>query len=346
MPGQRKGRPEGSYLVDWEQWEQHVGRLAVPSGVAVDGDRVVWSDVAIPGARQAWTRKARPPTLLTEFVRLADAEPAVIDRFASNYGPLQLCKRHRLPWKTHAGEHGLPCELVSVAYRPSADPAQRQLEIDLSTDSILRLLLVEGDPPPRPVYQEDLQDWREYARSFGAALRLADGLRRGQIGEANDWLHVYQPVPRQAYPVADEIARQVPPDKLRYVPTEPVPDEPWVPPSLLVGRHKLSEAINEWLEDGGVRPWLAWTRDPAPRFVFGGGAWTEGGDLFGALVWELALAAGRSDQLLVTCTGCFQPYQPRRMPGPNQPRHYCLDCRDAGIPERDKKRRQRGKGRP
>src|SRR5712664_3066403 len=69
-----------------------------PGSVRIDGLDLVWTP-----ARQGQARVELPEDLLERFVALAEADvfSSAVAKFASNFGALQLCKAHSLPY-SHA----------------------------------------------------------------------------------------------------------------------------------------------------------------------------------------------------------------------------------------------------
>jgi hypothetical protein len=101
---------------------------------------------------------------LYQFVQVADASDADIERTAKEYGPLGLCERHGLPM-CHRGQGALAPTLQDTD--------------DLGTVC-----------PPIKVaqgYLEAVEKWRDYAKLAAAILRLAAEVRRGEPGDADAW---------------------------------------------------------------------------------------------------------------------------------------------------------------
>ncbi len=302
----------------------YAGRLSVPSGVALDKGRIVWSEASVPGTVDAISTIYASGRLLLDFTRLYEGPDADIETFARRYGPLRLCAHHEphthllggpLAWSEGVASSeqpgvGLPCPLLSVQ-NPDLDLADATwVALKQGRASSDELLARRS-----PVFWEAIGDWRHWSQTLSFVLSLAEKLRNGQRGYLGTW-H-------------------------------------WLgvggknPPSVEDGRAELSYRVNSWLEAALVRPWVRWRFGRSPGIVFGGGITNleSGGELFGRLAWDVTTALGRTDQRLVTCSGCGNPYTPLRLPGATG-HHYCPSCRRSGVPERERKRRQRDRRKP
>ena len=166
----------------------------------------------------------------------------------------------------------------------------------------------------RPPYSEPLELWRHYARQARALLNIAARLHRDEPGELAEWQAVYA---RQ--PLMDQAQLE----KLAGAPVESQ-------------RFFVEMAVNEWLKMASVQPEFQW-RYGSPRITL------SGAGLFPALALQLMAAIARTDGLAL-CTGCGSPYTPKRRPRTGT-RHYCQECRDAGVPQRDAARDYRARRR-
>jgi hypothetical protein len=125
-----------------------IEKLFVPF-VELQGTKLVYSDKGF----YAESRK----DLLLVFIGLAEAQPEQILRFASNWGPLGLC-RHKLP-ATHSMVEGVNKRIQKT--------------------------------PCGFKRRESVEQWIVWARKFRAGLKLASSLHNGHHGEHADWALVF-----------------------------------------------------------------------------------------------------------------------------------------------------------
>lgn len=246
--------------------------------------------------------------LLAEFARLAEADDERIRSFASRWGMLHICE-HRMPG-THSS--GVVAELASGPWTACSS-------------------MVAGDPP---LVGEPTELWRQYAGQAGAFLFLADRVKQGLPTKMSDWDPLRSLFPHFVLP-DDQYPERV--RKLTTLPERGVIGEiRMVIPQMKDARLALAYGIRKWLRMAAVDVQFDW-RSPEPTLTFGGRS------LFGALATMLAVGISGSEGLLL-CSHCRLPYSPTRRP--RGPRHFCGDCREAGIPQRyasqDYRRRRRG----
>jgi hypothetical protein len=148
---------------------------------------------------------------------------------------------------------------------------------------------------------EPLEAWRTFSRQALALTKVADRLLQSKVGRPEDWQAVYARSGLKA---------------------------PWWHPDVNAERVLIPELVNEWLKLGDVRPTVDWNaHQEKPTVKLGGSG------LFGALAVQLALAVGQSAGFAV-CEHCRKEYPPTaRRPKAGQ-RHFCPECRNAGIPSR------------
>jgi hypothetical protein len=148
---------------------------------------------------------------------------------------------------------------------------------------------------------EPLEAWRSLSRQALGVVKVADRLLQSETGRPEDWRAVYARSGREA---------------------------PWWQQEVSAERVLIAECVNEWLKLGDVHPHVRWNgHEKKPTVKLGGSG------LFGALAVQLALAVGQSAGFAV-CTHCRREYPPReRRPKAGQ-RHFCPECREAGIPSR------------
>lgn len=180
---------------------------------------------------------------------------------------------------------------------------------------------------PHPA--EPIDRWLHFARQIDAALRVAAALYDDRPGAIEDWETIFEDLkggqtqlPGWLRPTIGNLAE-----------------------SVAVGRFYLAGLINEWLALSGLQLRFAWgvlatKTGEAPRFEFGG-PFLMGS--FWALALQLAVALSKSGGIAI-CEGCRRPYPTGKRKPQAKRRHYCLVCRKAGIPARDRQRRHREKG--
>jgi hypothetical protein len=107
---------------------------------------------------------------------------------------------------------------------------------------------------------------------------------------------------------------------------------PWLDPlnqpaNAVSAKAYLEDSVNRWLAYGAVQPILAWSTKEPPMITF------DGYGLFGALALQLlAVVSGTGWDICSVCGRIFDPGSRRR--NPNR-RHYCDECRERKIPQRD-----------
>ncbi len=178
------------------------------------------------------------------------------------------------------------------------------------------------NPPPRPVplllgpleqlpwcrprgfwegrAWEPVEVWRAYAGKFRSVLNIAARLHLEQAGSPSDWQKLNVDVEHDA---DDRSNREA-----------------------LAERTQLAVVLRQWLGQAGVGLTFEWPAS-SPQLV------PAGSGLFGALVILLAQAIARSDGLAI-CPSCATFYPPSKRPRAGV-RHYCADCRERKVPQRD-----------
>ncbi len=139
----------------------------LPERVAIEGDWLVYW----PGER----RTTGPGGgMLREFVDLAGAQLAAVERYAYRWGPLGLCKEHRLP-HTHTAPSRFVAQQFGglAAHREPCAPSVR----------------LHGGGWQ---FSEPLSAWQSYARQARALLNIAARLHDGNPGERKDWKVLYE----------------------------------------------------------------------------------------------------------------------------------------------------------
>lgn len=131
-------------------------KLQVPAHVAIEGDRLTFTFEKKKGC------PAAVPSMLSEFIDLADAPVERIARYASRWGILHICE-HDLPSShmfTGSGRHGDWCPYYA------------------------RATSREG------WHWEPLASWRRFSREARAILRVAHSLHSGAPGRPQDWTDI------------------------------------------------------------------------------------------------------------------------------------------------------------
>lgn len=168
---------------------------------------------------------------------------------------------------------------------------------------------------------ERLELWWRYAREARAISRVAACLRHGERARPEDWADIDEAREDVDQEAVQQGAMFGPPDAWRKAWTDAR-----VLKDVARGRRVLADAVNGWLAGGGVRPVLAWNKgEPIFRLASDG--------LFGELARQLAMSVGETSRL-EACSACGTPYAPEKRATPGR-RHYCPECREAGVPQRD-----------
>lgn len=274
-----------------------------PTGIRVEGGRLIWSGLDLDN-------RIRPgPGLLAGFLRLGNASPVAIKRFAERSGVLELC------------QHDLP-SLHSPACRPRGKRGEFQWE--------------------------PIDAWRYYARQAAALLNVAARLHRDEPGRAEDWNVIYER-PLRYLPqmlgeldlVREMIGLGSIPDHRRLLISlggvqlvaRPFRRERQRNEVLAAQRFVLAAILNYgWLGSGGVRPSFQWAG--SPRVVL------LSGNLFGAVAAHLMFAIAKTQGLAI-CSACGMPFIPSRQPTPGR-RSYCPSCgRQAAVRDASRAYRRR-----
>lgn len=146
---------------------------------------------------------------------------------------------------------------------------------------------------------EPIAAWRRFAQKARRILSAAADLHRGRLAPPSEWKAI------------------LPPGTFR-------PHSPIYPGRLRARAAKtlLALVVNEWLTNGGARPWLVWGQ--VPKAGVQPGLRFFAPLLFGEIGIRLAMAVSRSDGPAV-CTACGSPYVPKRTPSLTR-RNFCPAC--------------------
>lgn len=297
----------------------HMEMRVVVNGQEVESRPVVLDDDYLVGEGPIVGVVEPRQAVLDEFVRLAAGpSDAAILAYAQRYGMLGLRLRER-----GAALHSL--------VHPNLPWVGEQLAPFIGYE------LAPG------ILREPLGLWRRLLREIRAAYMMAGHLRNDQLVERAAWESLWGilllPLRRGDAP-DDEPA----PETIGGFPG--LVAVPWIPvdPTTLDGqREALAAVIGAWLAIGAVRPAIAWGgpgRAADPVMALGAST------LFGGLVLELLLAIAGQGGIAI-CSGCGEPYIPRRrLPSGRfgePPRSYCPACRDKHAAQNAAAKRWRGK---
>ncbi len=248
-----------------------------------EGDRICWIG--------PFGHRARPASgLLGKFLALAAAGPEKIQQFARQWGLL--------------GARGLALPDDVIEWLESDAEVFRGPPVaeGLAVWTVSRILEHGG--------WEAVDAWRYFARQAVALLRVAEALRRGEAGAAEDVRKIYHPAPLPE--VWSEGTRLTPvwvakPELLEAPPTEP---------SMRAHRRLVERWVRRWLDHGRVALRFEWT-GLHPSIQFGGYG------LLGALAIQLAQTASGREGLRI-CAACGKPYV-----AVGRQLRYCKGC---GLP--------------
>lgn len=260
-------------------------------------------------------RATVPPSVLREFVVLAQASDEEVAKFAGRFGPLGLCEQHGLPvhhnWAT-LGEHRLH----------GCGPGRRE-RVDAWRAFALEARLL-----------------REFAEAFGRGddtpeqlLDLAQQVGMREVFDARsarDWVTELGIAP--GIDTSDEeVERQT--AQQQNVERE------------VIASMLLRWVADRWLTFGEVRIRYRWDHERATASPF-----LEAPGLFGLLATKLLadivrLMEGKGDARslnAVECAGCGRVFVPKAKPRPGQ-RSWCDDpeCKKAARTAADRARRER-----
>ncbi len=190
-------------------------------------------------------------------------------------------------------------------------------------------LLDDHTPFCFPRRIEPIRVWRAYAREAKAIISIASEIRLGRSGNRRDWVDLH---------IAREDRRS-----RRFRLLKGVNRDGYEPAFDRVSPEEaqtwLSRFVQDWIEEGGLRPKFTW-KGKSPEITLGG----EG--LFSELARQVAFGVAAADGWVV-CTECGSPYSPSRKPTRDR-RNFCPGCGPKAGPKhakRDQRARDRAKGR-
>jgi hypothetical protein len=229
------------------------------------------------------------PTLLEEFVRLADGPDMAIANYARKWGVLGICR------------HGLP-----RTHRRTA----------VGTHSDCNLLLYESDSNfPDQMGWEPLEAWRDFALKAQSILDVAAVLYEGGVVEDEKVACGFEDV----FPVE----KHLPFERRRRIQMDSLSVE--INAWLAVGDVRCLISPNGLKGLSVTFGSARWSWAPSERKIrMFNNVDCQGTTLFGALGVQLLMAASRQRGLAV-CAECGKQYSPSRRPDPNR-NSYCADC--------------------
>ena len=233
--------------------------------------------------------------LLEDFIKLVDASPDVILKFAQQRGVIDYCAEHRGAVGYHEPGPGSYCEHLFSLRRERSAP---------------------------------LRVWRALSRRFRALLTIASKLHQGTLPTMEDWL-AYDPHGVEGG--IGYVAGSMP--GLGYLEGDPMRGTPWIrgspqwPATIEGDKSKMANEIG-YLGHymGRVTIDFVWLSQHPNIFLRGFGLV---GDLTIQLTFAVAATSG-----VVICTSCGAPYLPERKPASRR-RNYCSQCRESGAAHRD-----------
>lgn len=328
----------------WDTWSEHPGQLAERMCVQdrdqmdpwtgedtkirafnpddwrmncwFDSDRLTMPKPPVGAVRSA------SPDLLARFIALETAPDSAILRFASTFGPLNICGRGWPLHHTGSGSEWLKC------------------------------------PPHQGwgVHWEDVAAWRGHAARARAILSIAADLYHGRDGQVVDWdaLVCWTPLPLFSAVMVHHLGGGPLVNASGWPLTEAADSNSWPdgvaisvhflvkndPNGVMVGHTSefremvLKEALDVWLTGGGVHPSIRWQAGRASIML-------DGGSLYGTLGVQLLNAVTSTDGL-ASCAGCGAWFVGGRVGGKGRNR-YCSTCgrrtamRDASRRYRERK---------
>jgi hypothetical protein len=207
--------------VDYTAW-------ILPSGVEVRDDELVWWH-DYPSKSTPWKYKAPGARFFEEFLGLADADSKRIASYARQWGVLNICEEHELPYTHNPQPYPWP-PYGTALHRPCSP---------------------KGRPPSGPC-SEPIAVWKHFSRQMRALLAIAAELREGREGRPSDWDVVYEVAEPSQRPFGSGWAK-----KDRRIGDADVLD---------IQRFQLGLIVDEHLSFSGLRPRFEWKYSSSPRF--------------------------------------------------------------------------------
>ena len=158
-------------------------------------------------------------------------------------------------------------------------------------------------------YSEPLKSWRRCSRTAAAVVNAAAKLNTGKDLTAEETLEVLV--------------------QSGYADLQPEFQGP------MGARRWLSNIVEMWIYEGGVRPRITWQKGHWLVYLH-----PEFPGTFGALGCQVMQAIANSRGIAM-CSGCHEAYEPKRAPDPRR-NHFCEQCgRAAALRAAARKYRER-----
>jgi hypothetical protein len=300
-----------SFSLLFSSWTDGLGRPLTGSRALIP------ENVKVEGSRLVYSgvgalRRIDSSELLDQFVELASpaSESRDIEAFARQYGPMHICERHGI-----ASSHR---NLLTTFSPLGPSP-----NLDEGIESRFCAAKLERRTPQ--TFSEPIETWRALAKRARRLLEIANTVRLSGKVSADDW--------RQVDGMEESFGKT-------YGTSWSYLDNPWC---------RIGANLDWWMVAADVclrvvvdGPALSAQLGPNPR------NWSS----LSLVAIQLVLAITRGEGLAV-CSGCAAPYIANRQPLAGKrvgrwiaKRNYCLNCRTAGVPQRDAsrdyRRRKRG----
>lgn len=184
--------------------------------------------------------------------------------------------------------------------------------------------------------REQCKVWRQRSAIAGAIIEISKNHHAERRGDPEHWLtlgreafvpldlivegrYLRKPKEADGFLLPKGFSAMTERERIKTREQEGLKIEKWI----------VEHIVNEWLDEGGVRPVLTLSGKCELTLMVRG--------LLGALSVQLLELLGR--QLIAACSGCHKFYRPARAPRADQ-EHFCEECVEAKIPIVRAKRRQ------
>ncbi len=265
-----------------------------------------WIELDDTGEGLVWSRgvgtqfhlRAPNRRMLLAFTKLVDAPAEAIRDYARRYGVLRLCE-HWLPcthnWEVFTADK----ELLDERLREGEDWINPQWE-RLTQELPKCEPMVRGEH-----WWEPLAAWRRYASEARMMLTIAAHMRLNEPISKDEWRQLGES--DSSFKVMEML------DPVGY-------DNPGLQ------RVVIMHYVRKWLRASATHLQFSWSQE-GPRIE------VHPHGLVGTLALQLATSLVGGDGFAF-CSGCGRVYAPEETPRAGQ-RHYCEDCRERKVPQRD-----------
>jgi hypothetical protein len=267
------------------------------------------------------------PTMLLEFLNLADGKDADVLEYAKRWGVLYMCKEHSLP----------NCHTYCTPY---------QCEVTEEEERMFQRMLDQDGPIVQPVVDkyrplgEPVTEWRRWSRIARTILDIREKLSEGKIGSDDQWRGLAKDRWLDPHPENHLLDRAAAARNGRET-------------AIAYEKYMIANSISLWLKIGDVHPRMTWDGVQPEFTLTGSGRFNRlhpaklvGVEMFGALAVQLLENAGR--YVITCCSGCLRFYDAtpsnkgERRPKAGQAR-YCKECRDSNAAVRLSQQKRAGK---